>query len=96
MMMATNTRNSVRTRAACLTTTTTNASLRGRQAPSVRPSDRSFYDTTMQPREVAESDTRVRHWFAPPATARSRSSILGREGERIYVRVAPRRKSAAG
>lgn len=54
------------------------------------------HDITMGPGEVAEFDTRVPHWFG---TANSRPveilSILGREGERIHVRAAPKRKSAA-
>jgi transcriptional regulator with XRE-family HTH domain len=54
------------------------------------------HDITMGPGEVAEFDTRVPHWFG---TASNRPveilSILGREGERIHVRAAPKRKSAA-
>ena len=53
------------------------------------------HDITMGPGEVAEFDTRVPHWFG---TASGRPveilSILGREGERIHVRAAPRRKPA--
>jgi transcriptional regulator with XRE-family HTH domain len=53
------------------------------------------HDITMGPGEVAEFDTRVPHWFG---TANGRPveilSILGREGERIHVRAAPRRKRA--
>ena len=53
------------------------------------------HDITMGPGEVAEFDTRVPHWFG---TASGRAveilSILGREGERIHVRAAPRRKPA--
>lgn len=53
------------------------------------------HDITMGAGEVAEFDTRVPHWFG---TANGRPveilSILGREGERIHVRAAPRRKRA--
>jgi transcriptional regulator with XRE-family HTH domain len=53
------------------------------------------HDITMGPGEVAEFDTRVPHWFG---TANGRPveilSILGREGERIHVRAAPRRRRA--
>lgn len=49
---------------------------------------------TMGPGEVAEFDTRVPHWFG---AANNHSveilSILGREGERIHVRAAPKRRS---
>jgi len=51
----------------------------------------------MQAGEVAEFDTQVPHWFG---AAGDRSvevlSILSREGERIHVRAAPRRKAADG
>lgn len=51
----------------------------------------------MQPAEVAEFDTQVRHWFGPAGDRPVEIlSILGREGERIHVRVAPRRKPATG
>lgn len=54
------------------------------------------HDITMGPGEVAEFDTRVPHWFG---TANGRPveilSILGRDGERIHVRAAPRRKAPA-
>src|SRR5919205_858087 len=50
------------------------------------------YDITMQAGEVAEFDTRVPHWFGPAGDrAVEILSILGREGERVHVRAAPRR-----
>ena len=93
-MMVMSTRSSVRTRTALRTA---DASSRRRQAPSARPSDRAFYDGTMQPGEVVEFDPRVTHLFGP-AGARPGEilSILGREDDRIHVRVTPRRKSATG
>ncbi len=55
------------------------------------------HDITMQPGEVAEFDTRVPHWFGPAGDRPVEIlSILGREGERIHVRAAPKRKSANG
>jgi transcriptional regulator with XRE-family HTH domain len=52
------------------------------------------HDITMGPGEVAEFDTRVPHWFGPAGDRPVEIlSILGREGERIHVRAAPRRKS---
>jgi transcriptional regulator with XRE-family HTH domain len=51
------------------------------------------HDVTMSPGEVAEFDTGLPHWFG---AAGDRSveilSILSRQGERIHVRAAPRRK----
>lgn len=55
------------------------------------------HDVTMQFGEVAEFDTRVPHWFGAASDRPVEIlSILGREGERIHVRVAPRRRSATG
>ena len=55
------------------------------------------HDVTMRPGEVAEFDTRVPHWFGPAGDRPVEIlSILGREGERIHVRVAPRRTPASG
>jgi transcriptional regulator with XRE-family HTH domain len=52
-------------------------------------------DLTMGPGEVAEFDTQVPHWFG---AAGSRPvevlSILSREGERVHVRAAPKRRPA--
>ena len=94
-MMATSTRSSVRTRIACVRTA--EPSPRRRHAPSVRPSDRAFYDITTQRGAVAESDTRVPHWFGPAGDRPVEiPTILGRKGERIHARVAPRRTSATG
>ena len=51
-------------------------------------------DLTLGPGEVAEFDTRHPHWFGP---ANDRPvellSLLGKQGERIHVRAAPRRTS---
>jgi transcriptional regulator with XRE-family HTH domain len=53
------------------------------------------HDITMKPGEVAEFDTRVPHWFGAAGDRPVEIlSILGREGERIHVRAAPRRKTA--
>lgn len=55
------------------------------------------HDITMTPGEVAEFDTRVPHWFGPSGDRPVEIlSILGREGERIHVRAAPRRKTSPG
>lgn len=55
------------------------------------------HDITMKPGEVAEFDTRVPHWFGPVGDRPVEIlSILSREGERIHVRAAPRRKTADG
>lgn len=55
------------------------------------------HDVTMQPGEVAEFDTRVPHWFGPAGHQPVEIlSILGREGERIHVRAAPRRNPVKG
>lgn len=52
------------------------------------------HDLTMGPGEVAEFDTLVPHWFgAAGGRPVEILSILGREGERIHVRAAPKRKS---
>jgi len=52
------------------------------------------HDVTMKAGEVAEFDTGLPHWFG---AAGSRPveilSILSREGERIHVRAAPKRKT---
>ena len=51
------------------------------------------HDLTMTAGEVAEFDTRVPHWFGS-ADGRPVEilSILGRDGERIHVRAAPKRR----
>jgi transcriptional regulator with XRE-family HTH domain len=55
------------------------------------------HDITMEPGEVAEFDTQVPHWFGPAGDRPVEIlSILSREGERIHVRAAPRRKAAEG
>jgi transcriptional regulator with XRE-family HTH domain len=50
------------------------------------------HDITMGPGEVAEFDTRLPHWFGAAAHQPVEVlSLLGRQGERIHVRAAPRR-----
>ncbi len=52
------------------------------------------HDITMGPGEVAEFDTRVPHWFGPAGDQPVEVlSLLGKQGERIHVRAAPRRKA---
>ncbi|MCU1380662.1 MAG: family transcriptional regulator [Acidimicrobiales bacterium] len=52
------------------------------------------HDITMLPGEVAEFDTRLPHWFGPAGDEPVEIlSVLGKEGERIHVRAAPRRKA---
>lgn len=47
------------------------------------------------PGEVAESGTRLPHWFGPAADQPAAIlSLFGRQGERIHVRAAPRRKAS--
>ena len=49
------------------------------------------HDVTMGPGEVAEFDTRLPHWFGPADDQPVEIlSLLGRQGERIHVRAAPR------
>jgi len=51
------------------------------------------HDITMGPGEVAEFDTRLPHWFGPAADQPVEIlSLFGKQGERIHVRAAPRRK----
>lgn len=51
------------------------------------------HDITMGPGEVAEFDTRVPHWFGAAGDRPVEVlSLLGRHGERVHVRAAPRRK----
>src|SRR4051812_41009164 len=50
------------------------------------------HDITMGPGEVAEFDTRLPHWFGAAGDQPVEIlSLLGRQGERIHVRAAPRR-----
>jgi hypothetical protein len=47
----------------------------------------------MGPGEVADFDTRLPHWFGAAGDQPVEVlSLLGRQGERIHVRAAPRRK----
>jgi transcriptional regulator with XRE-family HTH domain len=49
------------------------------------------HDITLGPGEAAEFDTRVPHWFGPAGDQPVEIlSLLGRQGERIHVRAAPR------
>ena len=51
------------------------------------------HDITLGPGEAAEFDTRLPHWFGPAGDqAVEVLSRLGRQGERIRVRAAPRRR----
>jgi transcriptional regulator with XRE-family HTH domain len=50
------------------------------------------HDITMGPGEVAEFDTRLPHWFGAAGDQPVEVlSLLGRQGERIHVRAAPRK-----
>jgi transcriptional regulator with XRE-family HTH domain len=52
------------------------------------------HDITLEAGEAAEFDTRVPHWFGPADDQPVEIlSLLGRQGERIRVRAAPRRKT---
>jgi transcriptional regulator with XRE-family HTH domain len=52
-------------------------------------------DIIMNPGEVAEFDTRLPHWFGAAGNQPVEIlSLLGREGQHIHVRAAPRRKSS--
>jgi transcriptional regulator with XRE-family HTH domain len=52
------------------------------------------HDITMGPGEVAEFDTRLPHWFGAAGDEPVEIlSLLGKQGERIHVRAAPRRKA---
>jgi transcriptional regulator with XRE-family HTH domain len=51
------------------------------------------HDITMGPGEVAEFDTSLPHWFGPAGDQPVEIlSLLGRHGEHIHVRAAPRRE----
>jgi transcriptional regulator with XRE-family HTH domain len=51
------------------------------------------HDITMAPGEVAEFDTRLPHWFGAAGDQPVEIlSLLGKQGERIHVRAAPRGK----
>jgi len=52
------------------------------------------HDITMAPGEAAEFDTRLPHWFGAAGDQPVEIlSLLGRQGERIHVRAAPRRQA---
>ena len=52
------------------------------------------HDVTMGQGEVAEFDTAVPHWFGPAAAEPVELlSLLGRSGERMHLRAAPRRRT---
>jgi len=54
------------------------------------------HDITMTAGEVAEFDTQVPHWFGAAGDRPVEIlSLLGRQGERIHVRAAPRRKTVS-
>lgn len=51
------------------------------------------HDITMGPGEVAEFDTHLPHWFGAAGDQPVEVlSLLGRQGERIHVRAAPRKR----
>ena len=53
------------------------------------------HDITMGPGEVAEVDTRLPHWFGAAGDQPVEIlSLLSREGQRIHVRAAPKRKTS--
>lgn len=57
------------------------------------------HDITMAPGEAAEFDTRLPHWFGAAGDQPVEIlSLLGRQGERIHIRAAPRSqaRNAAG
>jgi transcriptional regulator with XRE-family HTH domain len=55
------------------------------------------HDITMGPGEVAEFDTRLPHWFgAADDQPIEILSLFGKQGERIHIRAAPRRKANDG
>ena len=52
------------------------------------------HDITMRPGEAAEFDTRLPHWFGAAGDRPVEIlSLLEKQGERIHVRAAPRRKN---
>ncbi|GAB4004284.1 hypothetical protein GCM10029992_48740 [Glycomyces albus] len=52
------------------------------------------HDLLLKPGEAAEFDTRTPHWFgATSAGPVEFLSLVGRQGERVHVRAAPRRRS---
>jgi transcriptional regulator with XRE-family HTH domain len=54
-------------------------------------------DLTIGPGEVAEFDTKLPHWFGAAGDEPVEIlSLLGRHGEHIHVRAAPRRKTVGG
>ena len=55
------------------------------------------HDITMGAGEVAEFDTAVPHWFGAAGEEPVEIlSLLGRSGERMHLRAAPRRRSPDG
>lgn len=51
------------------------------------------HDLRLKPGEAAEFDTRTPHWFgATSAGPVEFLSLIGRQGERVHVRAAPRRR----
>jgi quercetin dioxygenase-like cupin family protein len=54
------------------------------------------HDITMTAGEVAEFDTQVPHWFGAAGDRPVEIlSLLGKQGEHIHVRAAPRRKNGS-
>ncbi|MDX3099223.1 XRE family transcriptional regulator [Nonomuraea angiospora] len=55
------------------------------------------HDLILKPGEAAEFDTRTPHWFgATSAGPVEYLSLIGKQGERVHVRAAPRQGPAAG
>jgi transcriptional regulator with XRE-family HTH domain len=53
------------------------------------------HDLTLEPGEAAEFDTRIPHWFgATSAGPVEFLSLIGKQGERAHVRVAPKARSS--
>ena len=53
------------------------------------------HDIAMAPGEAAEFDTRLPHWFGAAGDQPVEIlSLLGKQGERIHVRAAPRRQAS--
>ena len=55
------------------------------------------HDVIMRSGEVAEFDTALPHWFGPAGDRPVEIlSVLSRQGERMHVRAAVRRKNSGG
>jgi transcriptional regulator with XRE-family HTH domain len=53
-------------------------------------------DVVLSPREVAEFDTRIPHWFGPAGNeAVEFLSLFGKQGERAHLRAGPKRRPSS-